>query len=130
MIITHSISTISTFLFSITLFASCSVAHRDTCPINQGTPGSVLFCTDPYFKSGCHYRPPSDCIGFQQEIANIRSIRPDSGGVCKVYLENGACSGDGWNYKGEKIIWEVKCPGMAGIGAHILKGGSMRCKRK
>jgi hypothetical protein len=103
--VSHRISLLlALFLSLVPVHATPIPFDPATCNTKYGTPGGVYFCTDPFFNSGCHYRTMSDCIGFQGELENIRSIGPDPGGVCKLYLTNGDCGGSKWDYTGKLVI--------------------------
>jgi hypothetical protein len=65
----------------------------------SSTPGGVYLCPETYFVSsaysvGCTWFPPSDhCYSFAEPKDVMKSIAPDYGGYCKVYVDN-QCKGD------------------------------------
>ncbi|KAF2031676.1 hypothetical protein EK21DRAFT_110800 [Setomelanomma holmii] len=93
------------------------------CLDGQGKPGGVKFCTSPDLGTGCHYRDDNQCIGFQIEIANVRSLRPDPKTVCKIYTKRLDCSGP---TDLDNMI-KLSCPGIVNMADGVTKGMSIKC---
>jgi hypothetical protein len=84
------------FLICPALVASASIARRTNsstnCSASLGLPGAVYTCPEPYFQtpSRCTWSPPNiSCLSFNYFP---RSIGPDYGGFCELFL-TGNCTG-------------------------------------